>query len=57
MKKFFVYLMAVVAMAVCSVSAFAQNTLVATSPMGTKLVCSMAQMLYSKPVVLPHMVT
>lgn len=30
MKKFFVYLMAVVAMAVCSVSAFAQNTLVAT---------------------------
>lgn len=37
MKKFFVYLMAVVAMAVCSVSAFAQNTLVATLTHGDEV--------------------
>lgn len=37
MKKFFVYLMAVVAMAVCSVSAFAQNTLVATLTHGDEI--------------------
>lgn len=37
MKKFFVYLMAVVAMAVCSVSAFAQNTLVATLSHGDEI--------------------
>ena len=57
MKKFFVYLMAVVAMAVCSVSAFAQNTLVATLTHGDEVSMFMAQMLCSKPVVLPHMVT
>lgn len=37
MKKFFVYLMAVVTMAVCSVSAFAQNTLVATLTHGDEI--------------------
>lgn len=37
MKKFFVYLMAVVTMAVCSVSAFAQNTLVATLSHGDEI--------------------
>lgn len=37
MKKFFVYLMAVVTMAVCSVSAFAQNTLVATLTHGDEV--------------------
>lgn len=37
MKKFFVYLMAVVAMAVYSVSAFAQNTLVATLTHGDEI--------------------
>lgn len=37
MKKFFVYLMAVVTMAVCPVSAFAQNTLVATLTHGDEI--------------------